>query len=117
MNNSTYEIIPVEENLPIKQIKKNGRPPLPLEQKKVKDSSYFKNYYHTSGLSDTIKCDICMKSITRQKLKRHQKTNNCKNICARNARNSELSDIKDTNENINEIIHNEEPNTISQLEH
>ena len=47
---------------------------------KPKDNEYFKNYYHTSNLSEVISCELCSRTITRQKLKHHQKSSRCKPI-------------------------------------
>ena len=94
------KLIIVEEDVP-KEPKKKGRPPLPIELKKVKDNSYFKNYYHSSNLSEVIQCEICNKNITRQKLKRHQLSMHCKNIASK-----KIDDI---------VNNNDEPNLISQL--
>ena len=91
----------IVEDVP-KEPKKKGRPPLPLELKKVKDNSYFKNYYHSSNLSEVIQCEICNSNITRQKLKRHQLSLYCKGI----ANNKNIDNISN---------HNDEPNIISQL--
>ena len=52
--------------------KKRGR-----QTQLSKEHDYFKNYYHTSKLSDVIPCPICKSRITAQKLKRHQLSQKC----------------------------------------
>ena len=42
------------------------------------DATYYKRYYHTSNLSDILNCPLCNRSVTSQKLKRHQLTIICK---------------------------------------
>jgi hypothetical protein len=41
------------------------------------DATYYKRYYQTSKLSDVINCPLCKRSVTSQKLKRHQITRIC----------------------------------------
>ena len=41
------------------------------------DETYYKRYYHTSNLSNIISCPLCNRSVTSQKLKRHQITRIC----------------------------------------
>ena len=56
-----------------------GRPKIPEELLKSNNrNEYFKQYYHSSNLSEKLKCDLCNTEITRQKLARHKTTNKCK---------------------------------------
>ena len=47
---------------------------------KTADPNYFKNYYHSSSLSDKIPCLKCSRILTKQKMKRHQASPRCKVI-------------------------------------
>ena len=49
-----------------------------VKVRKTDDPAYFKNYYHTSGLSNRICCPRCKRNTTNQKILRHQKSKLCK---------------------------------------
>ena len=72
MNSETTETI---AEVVVAEPKKRGRKPNP--DALTKDPKYFINYYH-SHLSEVIQCPVCNKDISKQKLKRHQKSSRCK---------------------------------------
>ena len=75
-----------EINIPdaeIKVKKHKGRSrniPGEYASKLPKDKEHFKKYYQASNLSEVIACELCTRTITRQKLKLHQKSSRCKPI-------------------------------------
>ena len=62
--------------------KSRGRPRKGPNNTRIKDNpefhnTYHRNYYHSSGLSDKIVCPLCLRTVSKQKLDRHQKTKLC----------------------------------------
>ena len=52
------------------------------------EKDYFKNYYHTSKLSDVTPCPICNCCIISQKLNRHQLSRKC--LIIKNSKDLEI---------------------------
>jgi hypothetical protein len=57
--------------------KKRGKQPTPNGS--VLDVEYFKQYYH-SNLSHLVRCDICNRCVSFQKIKRHKLTKRCEKL-------------------------------------
>ena len=77
----------VEEE--VVQPKKLGRPRKYQEGEIVKyiqkpRPGYHRQYYHNSKLSEKLKCELCDKLITCQKMARHQISRNCKKVYCMN---------------------------------
>ena len=66
----------------IPEVKPRGRPRKGPNNTRVRDNpelynAYHRNYYHNSGLSEKTWCPLCLRTVSRQKLARHQKTKLC----------------------------------------
>ena len=83
------EEVGVEVEVEVKQPKKVGRPRKYEEGEIVKyiqkpRPGYHRQYYHNSKLSEKLKCELCDKLITCQKMSRHQVSRNCKKVYCMN---------------------------------
>ena len=87
MENQDNKIEEVEVDVEVVQPKKLGRPRKYQEGEIVKyiqkpRPGYHRQYYHNSKLSEKLKCELCDKLITCQKMSRHQISRNCKKVYA-----------------------------------
>ena len=85
MENQDNKIEEVEVDVEVVQPKKLGRPKKYQEGEIVKyiqkpRPGYHRQYYHNSKLSEKLKCELCDKLITCQKMSRHQISRNCKKV-------------------------------------
>ena len=77
--------VEVKVDVEVVQPKKLGRPRKYQEGEIVKyiqkpRPGYHRQYYHNSKLSEKLKCELCDKLITCQKMSRHQISRNCKKV-------------------------------------
>ena len=86
----------------IPEVKPRGRP-RKEPNTRVRDNpelynAYHRNYYHNSGLSEKTCCPLCLRTVPRQKLARHQKSNIRKRAMDRIADNPDNFDFQESEE-------------------
>ena len=71
--------VPVDDAIPVETKVRKPRGPKPTPTGSVLDPDYFNRYYHVH-LSQLTRCDKCGSCVTKQQIKKHQKSARCVKI-------------------------------------
>ena len=71
--------VPVDDAIPVEIKVRKPRGPKPTPTRSVLDPDYFNRYYHVH-LSQLTRCDKCGSCVTKQQIKKHQKSARCVKI-------------------------------------